>query len=254
MTAEILAQIKKLENERNIKVLFASESGSRAWGFPSPDSDFDVRFFYTHPQDWYLSLNEPKDIIDLGVNDLLDINGWDIRKALRLMKKSNVSPLEWLQSPIVYYKDEAFHTLIKPIEDSCFSPIASIHHYLSMAKRFYEICADEKTVKLKSWFYGLRAALNALWILEQQTLPPIHFPDCFTFMVKEDSLTKKIQHLIKLKASKNESYLQERDTDLLGLMKDAIDRCEAGFRALPGNRVDQKALNEIFRKIIKAKM
>ncbi len=250
MKDKILEQIKILEKDRNIRILFASESGSRAWGFPSPDSDYDVRFFYAKPLNWYLALNEPKDNIDLGVNELLDINGWDIRKALRLMKKSNVSPLEWMKSPIVYYKNEGFDDLIKEVLDDCFSPIASIHHYLSMAKRFYENCNGPEDVKLKSWFYGLRSSLNALWILEHQTMPPIHFPDALNLIKDKPGLVEKISKLIQIKATKDENYTLPKDEELLALMKTCIDRCDDEFKSLPGNKVAQETMNEIFRKIV----
>src|SRR5690349_14763485 len=93
--------LNKIENEFRVRILYACESGSRAWGFPSPDSDFDVRFIYVHDRDWYLSLSEDRDTIEKNLPGDLDIGGWDIRKTLRLISKSNVIPLEWLQSPIV---------------------------------------------------------------------------------------------------------------------------------------------------------
>jgi predicted nucleotidyltransferase len=94
--------LRRIERRERVRILLAVESGSRAWGFASPDSDYDVRFVYARPLDWYLSLQQPRDVIELPIDDLLDVNGWDIQKALRLACKPNPVLLEWLQSPIVY--------------------------------------------------------------------------------------------------------------------------------------------------------
>jgi predicted nucleotidyltransferase len=104
MKEKILAELKRIEQENDVKVLYAVESGSRAWGFPSKDSDYDVRFIYIHKRDWYLSIEQKRDVLEYPINDLLDISGWDLRKALQLLLKSNPVLLEWLRSPIVYSK------------------------------------------------------------------------------------------------------------------------------------------------------
>ena len=102
MDAIIQEKLNQLEAEYGVQILLAVESGSRAWGFASPDSDYDVRFIFWHPKDWYLSVFEQRDVIELPVDAVLDISGWDIRKALRLLWKSNAALIEWLNSPIVY--------------------------------------------------------------------------------------------------------------------------------------------------------
>src|SRR5450755_2879949 len=89
MLETIKQKLYELETNQNIRILYACESGSRAWGFPSPDSDFDVRFIYARTTNDYLSIHEIKDVIDLPVNEVLDIGGWDIKKALKLFLKSN---------------------------------------------------------------------------------------------------------------------------------------------------------------------
>lgn len=91
MREEILKRLTDIEGEEDVKIFYACESGSRAWGFPSADSDYDVRFLYRHPEEWYLSvdLEEKRDVIERPINDDLDISGWDLRKALKLLRKSN---------------------------------------------------------------------------------------------------------------------------------------------------------------------
>ena len=101
---EIQRSIDEIEQSENVTVLYACESGSRAWGFHSQDSDYDVRFIYAHPPDWYLSvdLEKKRDVIERPILDDLDVSGWDLRKSLQLFRKSNPPLLEWLDSPIVY--------------------------------------------------------------------------------------------------------------------------------------------------------
>ena len=108
MKTKILEKLKAIEREKNIEILFAVESGSRAWGFASPDSDYDIRFVYKHKKDWYLNLWETKDTIEFMTEEDLDGSGWDIRKALKLLAKSNASFTGWLFSPIVYRAESSF--------------------------------------------------------------------------------------------------------------------------------------------------
>jgi len=89
MDSVIRGVLEKIEKEHKVKILFAWESGSRAWGFASKDSDYDVRFIYVHEKNWYFGIDDQRDVIELPVNEVLDVNGWDVRKALRLFRKSN---------------------------------------------------------------------------------------------------------------------------------------------------------------------
>jgi predicted nucleotidyltransferase len=98
----IIEKLNEIEQTDNITILHAVESGSRAWGFASPDSDYDVRFFYMRQKDYYLRLDRTRDVLEYPVFDLLDINGWDIDKTLKLLHTSNPTLFEWSNSPIVY--------------------------------------------------------------------------------------------------------------------------------------------------------
>lgn len=252
MRTKILESLTQLEAERNIKILYAAESGNRAWGFPSPDSDYDVRIIYMHPMDWYLSLNTRKDSLDLGVDDdLLDITGWELKKVMNLAMKSNASPFEWIQSPIVYREEPGFREEFLKLIEPCFSPIASIHHYLSMAKNFHFKCAGEEPVKLKAWFYGLRTCMNSLWILERQTMPPIHFEDTFSLIENRPILVEKIQKLIGLKMASDETFLFEKEEELLSFMTEIIEKVKANANDLPSEKPDLDAMNNFFRQKVK---
>jgi len=141
----------------------APDSGSRAWGFESPDSDFDVRFVYVRPVEHYLRLEPARDVLEWRIDEVLDVDGWDADKALRLLRGSNPSLFEWLASPIVYAEDRAF-AVVRELAAECFSPVASAHHYLSMGRNHLAALAGE-TVRLKKCLYTMRAILAARWVV-----------------------------------------------------------------------------------------
>jgi predicted nucleotidyltransferase len=119
---EIIQNLKSLEKEENIRILYACESGSRAWGFPSSDSDYDVRFIYVREKDWYLRVDHEycRDVIEQPIDNLLDINGWDLKKAIKLLNKSNPPLMGWFNSPIVYFKNEEFTNQFKELITTCY--------------------------------------------------------------------------------------------------------------------------------------
>jgi uncharacterized protein len=149
-----------------VRTLFAVESGSRAWGFESPDSDYDVRFVYVHEPSWYqaVDLEERRDVIEYPIVDDIDLHGWDARKALRLFWKSNPAFVEWIQSPIVYLEQDAFRQKAIEALPTIYRPHNGIYHYRSMAKTNYRGYLQEPTVRLKKYFYVLRPLLAARWI------------------------------------------------------------------------------------------
>ena len=126
----------EIEKTEEVCIFYACESGSRAWGFPSVDSDYDVRFIYLHPPEWYLSIDveHKPDVIELPIAGPLDINGWDLRKALQLVQKFNPPLMEWLGSPIVYEEKYTVANSLRDIMQKFYSPIACAYHYLNMAQ------------------------------------------------------------------------------------------------------------------------
>ncbi|HVH32915.1 MAG TPA: nucleotidyltransferase domain-containing protein [Tahibacter sp.] len=177
MTPQILAALAAIEREHAVRVLFAAESGSRAWGFASPDSDYDVRFVYVHARDWYLRLGEPRDVIEQMLPDDLDVSGWDLRKALRLFARSNIALYEWLGSPIVYREDAAFAVPARELIARHFQPAAALHHYLGTARTTFHEHLSGETVRLKKVFYFLRPILACRWIEQTRTQPPTAFAE-----------------------------------------------------------------------------
>ncbi len=248
---KIKKYLSDLEKEKGIEILIACETGSRAWGFPSPDSDFDVRIIYKHDKDWYLSLTEEKDTIEYFLdNKEIDISGWDLRKVLRLLWKSNPPLLERIQSPIIYKVDKDFLTEINSIAQKTYSRIATIHHYLSMAKKALEEVTNAEEYKLKKFFYALRASIACLWILEREEIPPIEFSKMLNGLDFQGFLKARIRELIELKSTKSESYLHKGENELIEFMKTCIERTDGESQSLPASKGQMTDLNDFFRKLL----
>ena len=173
----ILQKLREIEAAEHIRILHAVESGSRAWGFASPDSDYDVRFIYVRTPAYYLKLEKTRDVIELPINDALDINGWDLNKALRLLHKSNPTVFEWMSSPLLY-RETAFKSKMAPLLTYYFSPRTGIYHYLGTAKSNYiAYLRDKEEIKAKKYFYVLRPLLACQWIMDKGTPPPMLFAE-----------------------------------------------------------------------------
>lgn len=171
--SQILRLLSDIEQEHNITIIRAVESGSRAWGFPSADSDYDIRFIYHHPQAWYITAFEKKDHIDIVIEDDLDAGGWDIGKCLRLLYKGNAVLQEWLNSPVVYRSDENKHKLLRDFSAGVFNPAAGFYHYYSQVKK--RLAEDKTRTNAKAFLYGFRSLLCAKWIAEKNSVPPVLF-------------------------------------------------------------------------------
>lgn len=243
----IFEKLKSIEHEFDVRILYACESGSRAWGFASPDSDYDVRFVYVHNADYYLSIDELRDVIEVPINDLLDINGWELRKALRLFRKSNAPLYEWLQSPIVYAEDPNFVLEMKALMPSCFSPRAGMHHYLSMAKGVFESELSGEMVKLKRYFYALRPVLAAKWIADIKSVPPMDFKSLSVLLPKQ--ISTPVDELLSKKVKVDESFMIEKKSEINAFIGECIRYCEA---RVPQARAsdNQVELNKLFKKYI----
>jgi len=254
MEEKIKKYLSELERVNGIEILLACETGSRAWGFPSPDSDFDVRVIYKHNKDWYLSLTEEKDTIEYFLeNNEIDISAWDLRKSLRLLWKSNPPLLERIQSPIIYKVDKGFLTGINTVAEKTYSRIATIHHYLSMAKKAFDEVAKTEEYKLKRFFYALRASVACFWILEKVEMPPIEFGKMLNGLDLPAHLTKRIDELIKIKSTISETYLHKGENELIEFMKTCIDRAESESQSLPVSKGQISDLNEFFIKTLSNK-
>lgn len=215
MKETILETLKKVEEDFQVKIVYACESGSRAWEFPSKDSDYDVRFIYVHKTEDYLTIDQigigtKRDVIELPINDVLDVSGWELTKALRLFRKSNPPLMEWLHSGIVYY--QAFSTIeqMRDLSKTIFSPNACLHHYLNMASNNFREYLEGEKVKIKKYFYVLRPVLAAKWIENFNEFPPLEFSTLLETLVPEGELKNEIQILLKRKMDGDELDLEPK--------------------------------------------
>ena len=193
----IHSELRAIEADEDVQVLYACESGSRAWGFASPDSDYDVRFVYVHSPAWYLRLAQGRDVIEWKLDETLDIVGWDVAKLLRLMRNSNPSVYEWLASPIVYRELAEFEP-VRELARRSFQVRPGVHHYFHMASHNYREYLRGEVVRVKKYFYVIRPLLAARWVLEERTAPPMLFSE-----LVEAKLDKGVRPLV-------DSLLQEK--------------------------------------------
>ena len=248
MPTKILQQLQQIERDKGVTILYAVESGSRAWGFASPDSDYDIRFIYRYELDHYLSLWEQPDVIEFMTKDDLDGSGWDVRKALTLLAKSNAPLLEWLYSPVVYCENEVFATQMRALAQDCFSPVACLHHYLGTTKKFMAVCEQDQ-VKLKSYFYALRTALAGKWIIEHNSFPPVAFMDLLP--IAPQHIQEKIQELMALKAQQVEGYLHPKELLITAYLRETVLFNEENAGSLKGGKKMGEELDGVFREFIK---
>jgi predicted nucleotidyltransferase len=172
---QVLSELDRIQRENDVLVLLAVESGSRAWGFASPDSDYDVRFIYVHRRDWYVAVNEQRDVISEMLPGDLDVSGWELRKTLRLFAKCNLALNEWLGSPMIYSENTEFKNELLARIPTYFNPIAAIHHYRSMAEAALNDNFVDGQIRIKKLFYVLRPLLACRWIEKTLTQPPTEF-------------------------------------------------------------------------------
>ena len=227
MEEPIRNQLAEIETECGVRVLYACESGSRAWGFASADSDWDVRFFYVHPVEWYLTIRPGRDVIEPPIVDELDFTGWDLRKALELFYKSNPPLLEWLRSPIVYWEEFSTARRLRDLVKTYFSPKSCVFHYLSMAAGNYKKYLRGESVKHKKYFYVLRPILAAMWILDRDEAPPMEFQALLDALVKDGSIRGAVQDLLARKKSGGELAEGPR----IPVLNDFIEERLAGIEA-----------------------
>ena len=245
----IPAKLKEIEARENIRVIHCVESGSRAWGFASPDSDYDVRFIYVRPIEYYLRLDKTRDVIEWQLDDTLDINGWDLQKALRLLHSSNPTLFEWNNSPIVY-KTTPEWAEISAIIGHFFQKKAGLYHYLSTAKKNYREYLKGDMVKPKKYFYVLRPSLACRWILEKQTPPPMLFSELADACLDED-LVPAVSDLLRLKMETPEMGLGPRIDVINDYLDASIDEVDQLIQTLPGDeRITWDELNHIFMDIL----
>lgn len=248
---EILRRLARAEQEHCVRVLLAIESGSRAWGFASPNSDYDARFIYANPPEWYVAvdLEDKRDVIEYPIVDDIDLNGWDVRKALRLFARSNPAFVEWIQSPIVYLERGSFAARVRDLLPAVYSCIGGAHHYRSMAKTNYRGYLKAEQVPLKKYFYVLRPLLSVRWIERYGTPAPIEFHKLLHLLEGETALLADIESLLARKRAAPEMGLAPPVASIDAFIERELDRLEGlQIDATPTGAMAQ--LNDVLRAVI----
>lgn len=252
METVIKNKLEEIEREHKIKILYACETGSRAWGFPSADSDYDIRMIYKHDLDWYLTLSDKKDYIEIMSDDgELDITGWDIKKCLQLMWRSNSALLERVQSPVVYREERNIASRLREYSNRYFIPIGTMHHYLGMARNSFSEIVGRDEIKLKKLFYALRATVACKWILEKDSVPPIVFMNMVNELSIDENLKNKIGSLIELKSGVKENYIHPSEKEINNFIVQELEKAESAIHSLSGRKEKNVDLDSVFREIIK---
>ena len=246
---EINEKLDEIEAKEKVKILHAVESGSRAWGFASPDSDYDVRFVYVRERDDYLCLNEPRDVIEWQLDEVLDINGWDLKKALKQFAKGNATLFEWSGSPIVYRSTPEWG-IITEFSQKYFSEKTAVYHYYGTANSTYHDYLTGEKVRYKKYFYALRPLLAAMYIEENHVAPPVLFDDLLKLDIPE-KLRLAIDELLEIKKRTTE----KEENPQLPVIQEFIETEVSRQKEIANNLADDhnkdwSALDELFRKII----
>jgi hypothetical protein len=247
---EIESRLRQLEQQEKVCIFYACESGSRAWGFPSADSDYDVRFLYIHPKNWYLSIDDKRDVIERKNSDLIDISGWDIRKALKLLRKSNPPLLEWLKSPIVYQQRLDIVEKIRLLIPEYYSSKSCLYHYLHMAEGNFREYLKGEIVWIKKYFYVLRPILASKWIEAGYGVVPMEFELLINRLVGGDELKDAINELLRRKKEGQELDRGPRIPVISEFIETELERL--GSKSFDGNNsnTDTERLDEVFRLVL----
>lgn len=244
----IAEKLAEIENAEDVRILHCIESGSRAWGFASPDSDYDVRFIYVRRPEFYLKLGKTSDVIEWQLDDVLDINGWDIQKALRLLYKSNMALFEWNASPIVY-KTTRDWSSVREIMSRYFNVKMGLYHYLNMAIRNYREYLTANEVKLKKYFYALRPILACRWIIDNKTPPPVLFSELAESELERD-MRPIVARLTELKKQTSEIGIGHRIDAINSYIENNIKEIQKNIEILKTERNNWEELDKLFCEIV----
>jgi len=252
MRDRVRQQLEEVERRFNVKVLYACESGSRGWGFASPDSDYDVRFLYVHQPEWYLRVEPQRDVIELPIDDELDVCGWEWRKALGLLKAANPTLIEWLDSPVVYQQNDAVLAELRALVPQWFSPVRARWHYYSMARKNFRSYLQGDEVRLKKYFYVLRPLLAVRWVEAGRGVPPMRFAELLAGSELKPPLRQEIDELLAIKQRAGEAQYGPRRPLLHAFLQQELARGEVPPTLPDGREGDIKTLDALLMKTVLA--
>ena len=241
----IKGKLVEIEEKEGVRIIMAVESGSRAWGFASPDSDYDVRFIYVRNQEDYLRLVPVRDVIEWQLDEVYDIDGWDLKKVLLLLHDSNPTLHEWCNSPIVYRENELAEPF-RELTKQFFLPKKAMFHYVSMAEHAYRQYLTGEEVRIKKYFYGLRPILAARWVAEKRTAPPMMFEDLVEAQLPQQ-LLPAVKDLLEIKKQTSELGTGPRIPELDAFITEQLEALKEKAAEEENRKNDWQALDEFFK-------
>lgn len=248
---EVRRRLDRIETEEDVRAVYAVESGSRAWGFASADSDYDVRFLYVHRPAWYLAIDRHRDVIERPIVDDLDVAGWDLKKALGLFYKSNPPLYEWLRSPLVYREETSVAEGLRALVPSFYDPKAGFHHYLHMAERNLRGELGKARVRHKKYLYVLRPALACRWINAERTAPPMELAPLLGRFLPSGSVRDEIDALLAAKRAGREADAGPRLPRLHPYLEGELAALRDRAGAQPKPVRGAEPLNAVFRSALR---
>lgn len=249
MKKEILDRLEEIEKKENVRIIYAVESGSRAWGVESPDSDYDVRFVYVRKKEDYLKINEMRDVIEWQLDEILDINGWDLKKTLVQFHKGNATLFEWANSPVVYRTTTEWEEIYKNCKQF-FSVKTSLYHYYGTANSTFRQYLQGDEVKYKKYIYALRPILACKYIENNRTVPPVKFSDLLKQNLPKE-LSEEIEEMLAIKAKSDEKDMNPKMPVIQKYIEDEIVRYEQISKNMEDDRnPDWEVLNKAFLKVL----
>ena len=252
MHYRIVEVLHELEIQRDFKVLFAAESGSRAWGFASPDSDYDIRAIYVKPEAWYWSLNvKQPDTFNAMLPGELDVSAWELRKTLRLFAGCNPSLNEWFDSPIIYYADSKFTEELRNLIPVYFNPVRTVHHYLALSAKALDDRQQDGTIAVKKLFYALRGLLAAMWTVKTQTMPPTPFVELLKPEYVPAEILSEIARLQEIKARVDEKSRIPFPEILSDFFTQEREKILHDISGLSTGQASWQALNSLFYETVR---
>lgn len=246
---KIRTKLSEVEAQRGCRILFAVESGSRAWGFASADSDYDVRFVYAWPADRYLAVSAVPENIEAGIDeDAIDLSGWEFRKALRLFRKSNGALCEWIRSPILYRINDAVMEEWDRLLEEIFDPKANAIHYLGLARQMSHRIREEEKVTAKRYLYTLRAVLSAQYVISKVSPAPVPFPDLLDEVAVPALVRSAIDRMIAGKSEGKEVDRIDREPDIEEFLISELESLSGRAETLEAPVVGDIRIDAFFRK------
>lgn len=244
----IPAHLRSIEKEYDVRILLAVDFGSRAWGVESKNSDWDLRIVYVHKPEWYKKDGQ-HDVIEHVYENCIDVLGWDVKKALTLLKHGNLSLLEWLNSPKVYYIDEDFGKRIHSIEKDLFNPANAIRYYNQFYEKNNESVLQNDLCDTKLFIYILRGILSCKWIEKKGCLPPISLNNLIDVTIDDVDTRNKVNTIIrKKKDGKDDGVLI-----LMGFIRQLADQYKVCVELSEplGNTYSEDVLDSLLLDIIR---